>query len=495
MKYKGKTLTKEQEKNLNKIIEGSDYCIQAPPGSGKTLLLYATARKLKGYGLNVSFNKALSILAGKNFPKHVYCKTGHALAYGSVGWKFRDRLKKITGHSLANNYNIGNTKLFRTPSHKGYLILQTIRQYCYSDDISIDKNHLPKIPITSANHEAMEHDLLEASRSILNLMFDDKNDIPITHDIYLKKWALSNPQLRKSFVMFDEYQDANPVIAAVIKNQRNTQKLFVGDQYQQIYSWRGAINAISNTDIPTLYITKSFRFGQAIADIANNTIQSYYPSFWEYNAFAGNDTIESTVSYSPLPDVDCIICRTNNGVINETIKAQKDGKNVYILGGTEQLISLINGIHDLKQIGRSYHPELFLFNNYQELKEYANSSFGGDLKPIINLIEKYGRGKLIAILNETTEDEANADITITTCHKSKGMEWPTVRLGSDYKSISDDMLPELEEINILYVAITRALKKLDLSQCDSVMPSQLSLAKKINKENEMIIAKGLGGTI
>ena len=82
--YKGKTLTAEQEAHINTILDGSDYAIQAPPGSGKTFLLLALARKMKGYGLSVSFNKLLAMEASQKFTSSVTCKTGHALAYGAI---------------------------------------------------------------------------------------------------------------------------------------------------------------------------------------------------------------------------------------------------------------------------------------------------------------------------------------------------------------------------------------------------------------------------
>ncbi|MDY6894329.1 MAG: DEAD/DEAH box helicase family protein, partial [Thermotogota bacterium] len=89
IKYKGKILTEEQESHVLTITStGKDYAIQAPPGSGKTFLLLALARKMKGYGLSISFNKILAIEAGNKFCSSVMCKTGHALAFGSVGYKY-----------------------------------------------------------------------------------------------------------------------------------------------------------------------------------------------------------------------------------------------------------------------------------------------------------------------------------------------------------------------------------------------------------------------
>ena len=483
MQYRGTQLTAEQEQNVLTIIQGANHVIQAPPGSGKTFQLLATARKLHGLGLSVSFNKQLAIEAGKKFASHVMCKTGHSLAYGAIGYKYKARLLKITGASLARNYDIGSTKGYRSAATKAYLILETIRQFCYSSDEKFFLLHVPKLP-TSVSPDALKAlqlDLVLQARRIFFQMSLETSKIPITHDVYLKLWALTNPQLKKDFILFDEYQDANPVISQVIHAQTNCQKIFVGDQFQQIYTWRGAVNAIANTEINRLYITRSFRFGQAIADMANNLITSYYPqNDLIYKPFFGNDQKEATVDNSGDHLPDCIICRTNNGVIIETFAELAKDSKVYILGGVQQIISLIRGITQLKADNYSKHPELALFRSYPDLIEYSESSFGGDLKALIRILTKHGSIKIINILNQTENRASQADVTITTAHKAKGLEWPVVKLADDYVVPYEDQNPSPEETNILYVAATRALSVLDISNCQAAQENTMRAAKKIN---------------
>jgi len=486
MKYKGKTLTDEQESHVSTILSGNDYAIQAPPGSGKTFLLLALARKMKGYGLSVSFNKLLAIEASKKFHNRVQCKTGHALAFGAVGYKYKKRLKKLTGAHLANSQDIGEWSAYNSAANKGYLILNTIRKYCYSADMNFQLKHLPRLPIADDSKLAeMQEDLLEQSSMIFDKMTDLNADISITHDVYLKLWALSKPVINKDYIFFDEYQDSNPVIASVIKAQ-NCQKIFVGDQFQQIYSWRGAVNALQEESLQKLYITQSFRFGEAIAQLANKIIQSYYPHDFDYKPFHGNSEVESQVTYSPINKPDCIICRTNKGVIKETIAALDQQRSVHILGGTQPLSYLINAIEQLKRNGSTSHPDLFLFTSFLDLKEYANSPMGGDLKPVLKMLDTYGKDHLLHILASTKQQASNAELTITTAHKSKGLEWSSVRLANDFKIPSQESLPTTEETNILYVAASRALHTLDLSGCQAASQQAFSVAAQVNKEQWQI---------
>jgi len=278
------------------------------------------------------------------------------------------------------------------------LILNTIRNYCYSADEAISWKHVPRLTILNdGDIDLMKEDLVQTSNLIFNEMINENSNLPITHDIYLKIWALTKPRINTDYIFFDEYQDSNPVISQVIKAQ-TCQKIFVGDQFQQIYAWRGAVNALQNDDLSKLYITRSFRFGENIASMANNIISNYYPHDFEYKSFHGNDNITSSVHYEPLPIVDAIICRTNKGVIAETIEALAKNLSVHILGGTQQITYLINSIVQLKIKGYSNHPDLLLFKNFADLKEYADSPMGGDIKPILKLIELYGRERLLNIL-------------------------------------------------------------------------------------------------
>jgi len=486
MKYKGKILTTEQENHINTITQGRNHAIQAPPGSGKTFLLLALARKMKGHGLSVSFNKLLAIEASKKFTSAVTCKTGHALAYGAVGFKYRKRLKKLTGKHLADSRDIGDWQPYNSPSNKGYLILSTIKKYCYSADRIISWKHLPQLTILNdSDINLMKEDLVFNAQAIFDEMASESSDLPITHDVYLKIWALSNPVLNQDYIFFDEYQDSNPVIAQVIK-QQSCQKIFVGDQFQQIYAWRGAVNALQDEKLAKLYITRSFRFGDEIAGLSNNIIKSYYPTDFEYVPFYGNDAIQSRVYYTPLSNIDCIICRTNKGVIGETIKTLGQNKTVHILGGTQPLTYLINSIFQLKIKNYTNHPDLFLFTSFADLKEYADSPMGGDLKAVLKLIETYGRERLLNILESTTESAEEASVTITTAHKSKGLEWSVVKLANDFKVPGEGSVPTQEETNILYVAASRALHKLDLSECQATFPATFQSAIQINKEKYQI---------
>ncbi|MFI1204819.1 UvrD-helicase domain-containing protein [Streptomyces sp. NPDC020883] len=67
-------------------------------------------------------------------------------------------------------------------------------------------------------------------------------------------------------------------------------------------------------------------------------------------------------------------------------------------------------------------------------------------------------------------EDQSPDITISTAHKSKGLEWPRVRIAADFLQpkldeaghIKWDTIPDDEDLRLSYVAVTRATAALDI---------------------------------
>ena len=55
----------------------------------------------------------------------------------------------------------------------------------------------------------------------------------------------------------------------ILLKQKSTQVIYMGDAHQQIYAWRGAVNAMQQLPLPESRLTTSFRFGDEIAQVAN----------------------------------------------------------------------------------------------------------------------------------------------------------------------------------------------------------------------------------
>ncbi|MFM0633068.1 UvrD-helicase domain-containing protein, partial [Paraburkholderia xenovorans] len=121
------------------------------------------------------------------------------------------------------------------------------------------------------------------------------------------------PRIDSDFILFDEAQDSDGVMLQILARQTHAQIIYVGDPYQQIYEWRGALNAMSQIDAPELALTESFRFGALFATLASRLLQL----LGERTPLRGQPGIGSIISDDPAiaPPVDAILCRKNVSAI------------------------------------------------------------------------------------------------------------------------------------------------------------------------------------
>ncbi len=460
------TITDEQQHAVDMAQAGNSLKIAAFAGTGKTTTLRTIANAKQGKrGLYLSFNKSIADEAAQSFPGHVQCKTAHSLAYAGVGHLYRNRLnQRLAGIQVADALNIKEGILSYTRSATGYLIMETLQQYTRSNDSSISTVHVPKETLHKLDNDqqrstASNH-AIEYARRLWAIKTDVKGLLPITHDDYLKLWALQHPQLNYDFILFDEAQDANPVMLALV-TQQASQQIFVGDRFQQIYAWRGAVNAMDSIETDkTATLRQSFRFGSAIAETANRIL-----GLNNTNGLIGSSKISSQIIQDDAPQA--IICRSNAGVIETLITQMAAQRKTSLLGGSGEIVGQLRGAQQLRQGRPSTSPELSMFSDWSEVKQYAESDAGASLKSLVKLVDKYSSSlsQLIRVIEMAGKITANeAEVTITTTHKAKGREWDSVQVHDDFFTARCPEQAQAER-NLLYVAATRAKTRLDVTQC------------------------------
>lgn len=475
-------LTSEQEHALNLSKNGKWLKVEAYAGSGKTTLLniISTLALSDKKVLYIAFNKAIVEEASREFPNNVTCKTTHSLAAASkVAWRnkrkgdgrfAKARLGNPNGNYLVQRFGLRKGVEPLTDVGLANYAMEIVTRFCNTDAREISLKHsfsdiFEKIEDEKL-HKPLKQAGVELAKKLWKQMSDTENDILITHDVYLKVWALGKPDLSfYDVILFDEAQDANPLILDVVASQTKTQNIFVGDRYQQIYSWRGAINAMSTIETDGYAeISQSFRFGSEIADLASKVLSFAYDKKISVKGF---DKIPSRVCSVASPTA--VITRTNALLINELLSVVDGYSNrkVAIEGGIQPLLALLRGARDLKRGKRTSQAELATFENWKQVEEFAETPMGGSLKTLVTLARD-GVDDLIDSLEEcnSVTDTKKADIVFTTAHKSKGKEYRSVRLGSDFRRIKEGECSE--EANLLYVALTRATHELDISDCEPI---------------------------
>lgn len=458
--------TDEQLACLAAFETEEDMVIEAGAGSGKTSILRLMGESTDRRGLYVAYNKAIQVDAEQSFPENVQCRTAHSLAYGGVmrlphGKSLMDRLRgpRVPSKQAVAILGIpaGGFQISPEQMIQAWIIsrlaLEAVQRFCNSAEDEITERHVPRLEGVE-DHESLATYVVPFARKAWEDLNDPAGRLKFQHDHYLKIWALTKPRLRFEFVMLDEAQDANPVIARLVEEQ-NAQKVMVGDRCQAIYGWRGAIDAMRNFDgSHHLMLSQSFRFGDPIATVANKFLSLLDTPL----RIRGFDAIQSEVGI--LIDPHVIICRTNAGVIENALEAQSHGRKVAIVGGTGEIERFAEGARDLMQGRSSSHADLVAFKSWPEVQAYSNENEGRDLKVMVSLIDNYGIDTVLAVCAASV-DEKSADLVCTTAHKSKGREWGRVRIANDFGAPEEGVEPSIPEMMLAYVAVTRAQEVLD----------------------------------
>jgi F-box protein 18 (helicase) len=499
-------LTEEQETILD---HNGHLRINAFAGTGKTttLLEYAKRHSTRSI-LYIAFNRAVKEEAIKRFAyaglDNVRIETAHSLAYHGTNAR---RYTISPGLKVFDIPHILNLQTHSTDSLYYFIlskhILKWLTGYLNSDLQSANDFDYLQIVRDKKALAFAKSNLSHIERYAVTLllkMFSGETDM--LHDGYLKQYHLCHPQLDYDIILFDEGQDASPVMLDIFLTQSAT-KVIVGDEHQQIYGFRHAVNSLQRVDFDKLYLTRSFRFRQDIADLAKEVLF--------LKEAIGYDLPEVRIIGAGHPDREktyAVLARSNIGLLAKAIEMVFINKihKVYFEGNINSYIFSSEGtsIYDVLNLSLNQKKHIrnqFIrcFNSFEDLKEYTDEAEDRELDLIAQIVQTYGTdlfAYLPALKSYQTRRE-DASIIFSTLHKAKGMEYDLVELADDFvtdKEVygiierEEDIEPwELEEtkeeINMLYVALTRAKNKLYAPK------SLLKTANKILRQSKLTPGK------
>ncbi len=498
-------LTTEQLAIINSI---GDIKINAVAGSGKTttIIEYAKARPATSKILYLAFNKSVKLEAQKKFADrglhNVKVETAHSLAYREIVFRYNYRVKAngYKTHEIVDILGLQNTG----DKHVEYIAANHINKFvayfCNSDKQKVqDLNYRDVVfdqeakAFVSSAYAYIE----KQTRQFLAKM--DKGEIEITHDFYLKKFQLSNPRLYFDYILFDEGQDASPAMLDVFFKQIAT-KVIVGDTHQQIYGWRFAVNSLEKANFKTHNLSSSFRFSADIAKLAVDVLK--------WKNFVGEEQQFSIEGKGTGKEskVKAIIARTNLGLLLKAIEfviEKKNVKHIYFEGNIHS--------YTYADEGTSLYDVLNLYNrkpalirdkliaqmkSIEELEEYVEKTEDVQLKMMIEIVEEYGN-EIPGILNQIkdkhvgNDEKHKAEMIFSTVHRCKGMEYDSIQIVNDF--ITQDKIEKQtkgtrtddeinvaklnEEINLLYVAVTRTKNLIHIPE--TLLPKNFTTSSQI----------------
>ena len=459
-------LTDEQKEILKGVEDGIKVIkINAYAGTGKTTTLVEIAKANQDKKiLYLAFNKSIQLEATKKFPKNVTVKTTHALAWGIVN-RFTD-LSNLRGEYKPQELE----SLFLVDRKSANLIAMEFANYC-----------------NSANTEPR----LDYVRELFEKI--DNGELAPTHSYYLKKMQLLlNKQavnMREyDIVLLDEAQDTNDVTLDIFYNLPAKQKILVGDRHQQIYSFRGSVNAMSKVDAKVFHLTNSFRFNDDIAQKASEILRIFKG---DNNKIKGLGKTEQIKNRAIVSRTNATLIRTIDFLIEKKAN-YKTVREPYAIFGLS--LNLLNLVESPERIDHQYRYLKYYLQKARGktsilnvIKEDAELNGDVELKSSVSIVEKY-KEKLWFFYEDAKKryeklPDSMVEVFLTTAHTSKGLEWDEVQLTDDFyiinriarwlveqgvksnvsspmaeflqrlKSVKQDII---DEINLYYVAVTRA---------------------------------------
>ncbi len=485
--------------------------INAVAGSGKTttVIAYAKSRPAGSRILYLAFNKTVKLEAAQRLQTaglvNVQVDTAHSLAFRNIVPQYAYQLKPngYKTHEIAGMLGfVGSGE-----KHAAFIVANHINRFisffCNSVEPrvkDIDYRTVVKEVIASEFVDKYYEFIELQTRTILANM--DKGAIPITHDFYLKKFQLSHPILPYDYILFDEAQDASPAMLDVFLRQPAT-KVIVGDTHQQIYGWRFAVNSLEKTHFDSLNLSTSFRFGTAIAHLAKSVLE------WKNEVEATPITVTLNGKGSDkMGKTKATIARSNLRLLLKAIEFVKNNphtKHIYFEGNIHSYTYAEEGasLYDVLNLKKGKKlaikdPLVAQMGTMEELEEYIESTGDVELGMMVELVNEYGDDiydliKTIKDKHVSDTEKHKAEMVFSTVHRCKGMEYDTVFLANDFITYEKVMefAEEMdntdarytpaqinEEINLLYVAITRTKQELFIPE--SLLPENFPVFRNIH---------------
>lgn len=313
----------------------------------------------------------------------------------------------------------------------------------------------------------------------MELALEPTNKIDFSDMLYLPVrlgWAYP----RFNLVCIDECQDMNT--SQLILAQRSVfpdgRIVVVGDDRQAIYGFRGAdsesVDRLKDElDADELGLTTTYRCPRLVVEEANRIVDDF---------FAAEDAPSGIVREVHIDDLvdevvpgDFVLSRSNAPLTRTCLNFLKAGIRAKVEGrdigkklaeivkkarkGTNDKLTFLQNLDQweneevdkAQEAGKEYHA-IFIKDQGDTIRVLLEAS--ETVYALESLIEK--------LFGDISDSEGKKQVICSTVHKAKGLERNRVFILQKtlYPGVKDGEAPPLEEANIEYVAITRAMNEL-----------------------------------
>lgn len=450
----------DEQKAVTLVKDHEYIFVQAFAGTGKTttLLEFVKMNKAKKI-LYLTFNNSLvnadniQTETGKSFDSY----TIHGLAFKALNME-PDKIGRLSIKYLKKIYDIS--------SLYANLILRSFEYFLSSTSL---KPKLKHVYNTDTDGVKDHREIVAYMRDLWEGM--DNGRYNVVHDFYLKKYMTLRPELDYDIILIDECQDITPCFMKILYRQKGV-KLFVGDIYQQIYSFRNVLNPfkLCLENRTNLNLSRTFRFGDDVCTLTNDFLNTFRNQKIENGLKTEAQSLNTTVYYKvKLPEEYTYIARTNKELLMYAYQLSKQRKHFEFVGKGYKFAKEINIFDNLKgktEDGIDILTAKFGMTNLKDAKSASRDLHKYNWVYRLEMVEKHDDNPWRSI--EKFELKG-ANIKLTSAHQSKGLEFDNVVLANDFKKLVHPKMRNFndyyhdDDYNILYVAMTRPKKKLYLN--------------------------------
>ncbi|KAI5852709.1 P-loop containing nucleoside triphosphate hydrolase protein [Morchella snyderi] len=555
-------LTQEQRKVVDTDVSmGELMHVIAYDGTGKTVCLaeYAKIRPHKRF-LYVTSSSIAALNAEKRFPRNITCKPMYSVAYHAIvasaskiegstpdsGKPLKERrqdyeLEEVIRVLGLDEGKIGSalvnpqmhlqpgasrlreqTEMKRFPSVKevALMVHRVLVKYWESKDVEIGSTSR----FVEIDNMGLDRDIIvEWARQLWSAMLNTKH---LLHDAYTKilqlRGALPDGSTigqgdvdtlafgEYDIIIWDRAQYLSGSVVDIFLRQRLRVGLIIlGDPYQRIHGPERKKDEASDIEAykPTYsyYLTHSFRFGDAIAGVANvllgylgentaiNGVRKHDSVGVSYSRISGKSLAQKSIILKPGPTENggsgkyTIIFRRDADLIDYVIEYcmlhSHSGHRISL--GTNcgfngrNLIALLRDAYKLYTGKPNIHGVLAEYETWKALREAVNLPHSGPaLVKEPKLRNRYRSLDFLYFLElyekmvlDDSYKETEADVIFITVHKAKGLTWDRVFVPDSVLRYRFNLSAEnlnknwrhwfsRDKMSLLYVAVTRAKKEL-----------------------------------
>lgn len=468
-------------------------------GSGKTTTLVELVTRLSGSVAFAAYNTKIASeikakIEARGVGSNVRAGTFHSFGLGAwrrVAPKVRVEEKKVINilraSEVPESYHAFVREAVSLAKQRAFGVLCPIEsreawlelvehfdlRESLTDDVGMDADQT----LNDALDAAKKVFYKSAEMCTTEIDFDDMIFAPLYFNA--RMW-------QNDWVLIDEAQDTNPARRALAKKMLRPggRLVAVGDPHQAIYGFTGADNdsldiirrEFSCVELP---LTVTYRCPKSVVSVARQWV-----SHIEAHESAPEGIVKMTTlpewekTWTELRNTDAVLCRNTKPLVQLAYSMIRKGIPCHVEGKDigKGLMALANKwkFRDLESLADRLSEYKVreterLMAKGQEVKAEALADRIETLQVIIDSLPSDSTSSdLYAQINKLFGDVApgqpSPNLTLSTVHKSKGREWERVYLlgrSSYMPSRYARQEWQLEqEINLMYVAVTRAKAEL-----------------------------------